>query len=231
MFPFDILVITDSVSCEAVGRTVESTVMALLKSSFSPRAAILLREKTLPQSEVVQQLERLQPVVQAAGAKLLVHSYPDLALRLGLAGVHLASTVAVETIRSQIGNRLLLGVSRHGSDRLDVGDVGCADYATISPIYRPTSKPDDRRETLGLIGLKSCTQRSVRPLVALGGLKPGRVAATIAQGAAAVAVSGALLQAKNLAAMLDQLCHEVDQGRSGRWADSRPHSADLPGIN
>ena len=214
MLPFDILVITDSVSCEAVGRTVESAVLALLQSSFSPRVAILLREKTLSQAEVAEKLARLQPAVRAVGAKLLAHSHPDLALQLGLDGVHLASTVAAEPVRSQIGSQLLLGVSRHGSDRLDAEDIGCADYATISPVYRPTSKPKDRRETLGLSGLKTCTQRSVRPLAALGGLKPGRIAETIAQGAAAIAVSGALLQAEDPAAMLEKMCLEIAQGRS-----------------
>jgi thiamine-phosphate diphosphorylase len=209
--PFDILVITDRFSCAKVNRTVEATVAAMLKSPLSDRVAILVREKVLPLEQVAETLGILQPITQSAGARLLVHSYPTLALEFGLDGVHLASHVAVAPVRSQLLPTMLLGVSRHSSDPLDENDIGLADYATISPIYSPTSKPDDKRETLGLSGLRTCVQRSVRPLVALGGMQPGRIAEVMAQGAAAIAISGAILQTDEPAAMLQMLCREIDQ--------------------
>jgi thiamine-phosphate diphosphorylase len=209
--PFDILVITDRFSCAKVNRTVESTVTAMLQSPFSDRVAILVREKVLPLEQVAETLGILQPITQSAGARLLVHSYPTLALEFGLDGVHLASHVAVAPVRSQLPSTMLLGVSRHSSDPLDESDIGLADYATISPIYSPTSKPNDKRETLGPSGLRTCVQRSVRPLVALGGMQPGRIAEAMAQGAAAIAISGAILQTDEPAAMLQMLCREIDQ--------------------
>lgn len=212
--PFDILAITDRVSCEKVGRTVESVITALLQSPLSDRVAVLVREKTLPQAQVAETLMRLQPIVKNAGARLLVHSYPNLALDFGLDGVHLASEVAIAPVRSQLPPQMLLGVSRHQSDSLNAEDIGAADYATISPVYSPTSKPEDRRETLGLVGLKDCCHRSAKPLVALGGLHPGRVAEVMRQEAAAIAISGAISQIEDPAAMLKQLCDEIDQSRS-----------------
>jgi thiamine-phosphate pyrophosphorylase len=158
-------------------------------------------------------LQRLQPIVQGARAKLLVHSDVELALAFKVDGLHLASAVQGAPVRAQLTPQMLLGVSRHGCDPLDTADIGCADYATIGPVYRPTSKPNDRREPLGLEGLRACCQRSVQPLVALGGLRPGRAAETLAQGAVAIAISGAILQAKDPAEMLQQLCAELDQHR------------------
>jgi thiamine-phosphate pyrophosphorylase len=211
--PFDILVITDRLSCAKVNRTVEATVTAMLQSPFSDRVAILVREKVLPTEQVAETLRILQPITQSAGAKLLVHSYPSLALYFGLDGVHLASDHAVAPVRSQLLPTMLLGVSRHSSDPLDESDIGLADYATMSPIYSPTSKPEDKRETLGISGLQICVQRSIRPLVALGGMKPGRIADVMAQGAGVIAISGAILQADDPAAMLTSLCTEMDRSR------------------
>jgi thiamine-phosphate pyrophosphorylase len=212
--PFDILVITDHLSCAKVNRTVESTLTALLQSPFSDRVAILVREKVLPLGQVAETLRILQPLTQSVGARLLVHSYLSLALEFGLDGVHFASQVAIAPVRSQLLPTMLLGVSRHSSDPLNDTDIGLANYATISPIYSPTSKPEDHRATLGIEGLQVCVQRSVRPLVALGGMQPGRIAEVMAQGAKAIAISGAILQADDPAMMLTSLCAEIDRSRN-----------------
>lgn len=103
---------------------------------------------------------------------------------------------------------MLVGVSRHGTDALDQDDIGLADYATISPVYSPVSKPNDRRNTLGLEGLRDSVRRSYRPLVALGGIKPGRVSVAIAHGVKAVAVIGAVMAAENPASVVQRLLYE-----------------------
>jgi thiamine-phosphate pyrophosphorylase len=212
--PFDILVITDRLSCIKINRTVESTVTAMLQSPFSDRVAVLVREKVLPLEQVAEILGVLKPIVQSAGARLFVHSCPSLALEFDLDGVHLASQVAIAPVRSQLLPTMLLGVSRHSSDPLNETDIGLANYATISPIYSPTSKPEDNRATLGTEGLQVCVRRSVRPLVALGGMQPGRIAEVMAQGVGAIAISGAILQADDPAVMLTSLCTEIDRSRN-----------------
>jgi thiamine-phosphate pyrophosphorylase len=210
LLPFDILVITDRFACERVERTVEGAIAPLLQSPLCHRVAVLIRDKSVPQTHVAETIQRLLPMTQSAGAKLLVHTHVDLALAFGLDGVHVASDIGLAPFRCP---GLILGVSRHSQDPLDAADIGLADYATMSPIYRPTSKPDDSRQTLGVLGLETCVQRSVRPLVALGGLQPGRVAGVIQSGAEAIALSGAILQAKEPAEMLHQLCAEIDMAR------------------
>ncbi len=210
VLPFDILVITDRLSCERVGRTVAEVIALLLQSPFSHRVAVLIRDKSVPAPQLAETIQTLLPITRSAGARLLVHTHWDLALRFGLDGVHVASNVDLDTLHCP---GLMLGVSRHRQDPLDDTDIGLATYATISPIYRPTSKPDDTREPLGEIGLQVCVRRSVRPLVALGGMQPGRVGGAIASGAAAIALSGAILQAHNPAEMLRQLCEEIDLAR------------------
>jgi thiamine-phosphate pyrophosphorylase len=218
--PFDILVITDRTACAQVGKTVAQAVEQILRSPLSDRLAILVRDKAAPQADVAAVIKTLQPMTQAAGAKLLVHTYANLALEFNLDGVHLAAHGVLEPVRSQLLPNMLLGASRHGQDSLNGTDIGLADYATISPIYRPTSKPNDTREPLGIPGLQSCLQRSARPLVALGGMQAGRVTEVmmagvgLESGCAAIAISGAMLQSNYPEGLIGQLCHEIDAARS-----------------
>lgn len=213
--PFDILVITDHTACEQVGKTVKTAIEQVLHSPLSHRVAVLVRDKLAPQAQVAETLQTLQPIAQAVGAKLLVHTHVNLALAFGLDGLHVASDVKLEGVRSQLLPPMLLGASRHGQDPLDAADIGFADYATISPIYTPTSKPSDTREPLGLLGLQSCVQRSIRPLVALGGMRPGRVAGVM-KSVGAIAISGAILQSQDPTEMLQQLCEEMDGSKNLR---------------
>jgi thiamine-phosphate pyrophosphorylase len=209
--PFSILVITDHHTCTQRGRTVEAVINQLLHSPFRQRLAILVREKNVPVNQVAQTLHRLHPMVRQAGAQLLVHSHVELALAFELDGVHMASGFDLAPIRAQLSPSMILGVSRHGQDPLDELDIGFADYATMSPIYPPTSKPDDTRRPLGLAGLQACLNRAVRPLVALGGIQPGRVMEVMRLGVETIAISGALLQADDPAQMLQTLYSEMPQ--------------------
>lgn len=210
--PFDILVITDRTACAQAGKTVITAVEQILQSPLSHRVAILVRDKAAPQAEVAETLKTLQPMTRNAGVKLFVHTDAELALKFELDGVHLAGHDDLQTVRSQLRPKMLLGISRHGQDALDDADIGLADYATISPIYRPTSKPGDTREPLGIPGLQACLRRSVRPLVALGGMQPGRlVEVMMGTGVGAIAISGAILQAEDPAMMLNQFCKEIDR--------------------
>jgi thiamine-phosphate pyrophosphorylase len=219
--PFDILVITDRAACAQVEKTVITAVEQILQSPLSHRLAILVRDKAAPQAEVAETLKTLQPMTRNAGAKLFVHTDAELALKFELDGLHLAGYGDLQTVRSQLRPNMLLGISRHGQDALDDADIGLANYATISPIYRPTSKPGDTREPLGIMGLQSCVQRSVRPLVALGGMQPGRVEDVIKAGmgvnfgCAAIAICGAMLQAPDPEHLLQQLCLEIDTAHRG----------------
>jgi thiamine-phosphate pyrophosphorylase len=209
--PFDILVITDRSACAQVGKTVITALKQILQSPLSHRLTILVRDKAAPQAEVAETLKALQPMTRNAGAKLFVHTDAELALKFELDGVHLAGHGDLQTVRSLLHPHMLLGISRHAQDALDNADIGLADYATISPIYRPTSKPNDMRKPLGIAGLQTCLQRSVCPLVALGGMQPERVGEVMETGVGAIAISGAILQAADPAMMLNQFCKEIDR--------------------
>ncbi|MEQ8382649.1 MAG: thiamine phosphate synthase [Coleofasciculus sp. A1-SPW-01] len=212
---FELLLITDKAACHRAGRTVEQTLTSILNDINSRCVAILVRDKKATISEIATLISNLKPLTDSTGVLLLVHSYPQLALEYNLAGVHLSSTTAIAPVRQQLPPEMLIGVSRHGTDALDQDDIGLANYATISPVYSPLSKPEDQRNTLGLQGLRDSVKRSYRPLVALGGIEPGRVSDAIAQGAKAVAVIGAVMGAENPASVV-QLLLDKDTHRAAK---------------
>lgn len=187
--PFRVLLITDEDTCARRGRTVVETV-ALALAGGAPDVAVLLRDKGSSRARVLEAARALKRLCDDAGAKLLVHTHADVALEVGAAGVHLADGVPAPS-----GSGLLVGASRHAAASLDDDDTRGFDYVALAPVFRPTSKRGDTREPLGLEGLRERCERSVVPVVALGGIDEKNAQACLEAGASAVAVVGAVMAA------------------------------------
>ncbi len=124
-----------------------------------------------------------------------------LAVELGL-GLHLPSRVDPRPWRARI--RGLLGASCHDRGELERASGFC-DYATLSPIYAPRSKPEDARPTIGLAGLAEACRGLELPVLALGGIAPGRVAPCLEAGAWGVAGIGSFGEHHSLEAMAAEI--------------------------
>ena len=92
-------------------------------------AAVLLRLKETDQRTMISRIKALAPVVQSAGAALLVDSQPDLVARGGADGAHLPGIAALKEALPSLRPDRIAGVggltTRHHS--MDAGEVG-ADY-------------------------------------------------------------------------------------------------------
>jgi thiamine-phosphate pyrophosphorylase len=201
-------VITDAASAARRGRGVVATVAAMLRGLPAPAAvdvAVVVREKAAAVDDVTALCGALRAITRRAGVGLLVHGRPALVGPLGLDGVHLdgrADAAVVRAARLRLPPGAWLGVSRHAHD---VGAGGLAvegaDYATLSPVFRPTSKPDDERPPLGPAALSGHRL----PVFALGGVDEGSVGPCLAAGAAGVAVLGGVMGATDPARALSGL--------------------------
>ncbi len=152
--------------------------------------AVVLREPGLAQRDYVGLARALSPLF---GPGLILHSkHPDalwLAERGGF-GLHCAAGVDLRAARARVPGAL--GASCHDARSLsEAQEAGC-DYATISPVFSPGSKPGDARPTLGLEGLRTLVSGLELPVYALGGMRPESTSAARAAGAHGVAVLGAL---------------------------------------
>ena len=117
-------------------------------------------------------------------------------------GLHLPSDADVAAWRARHGG--LLGVSTHSLLEARAAQEAGADYVLLGPAFRPTSKPLDRRPTLGLRGLAEAQRALDIPVFALGGIDPARARALREAGVYGVAVLGLLAARPELAATLEE---------------------------
>ena len=97
----------------------------------------------------------------------------DVALALGLDGVHLARTsIDPADARALLGPKALIGVSCHSKAEVQAA-LGAADYGLLGPIFETPSKREygpplgpDALDDVAKLGL---------PLYAIGGVTPERV--------------------------------------------------------
>lgn len=92
-------------------------------------AAVLVRLKETDQRTMISRIKALAPVVQNAGAALLVDGHPDIVARSGADGAHLAGIAALEEAMPSLKPDRIAGVggleTRHES--MSAGEMG-ADY-------------------------------------------------------------------------------------------------------
>lgn len=92
-------------------------------------AAVLLRLKETDQRTMISRIKALAPVVQSAGAALLVEGHPELVARGGADGAHLPGIAALKEALPSLKPDRIAGVggltTRHHS--MDAGEIG-ADY-------------------------------------------------------------------------------------------------------
>ena len=92
-------------------------------------AAVLVRLKQTDQRSMISRLKQLAPVIQNAGAALLVEGHVELAARAGADGAHLAGIAALQEALPSLKPDRIAGVgalaTRH--DSMAAGELG-ADY-------------------------------------------------------------------------------------------------------
>jgi len=155
--------------------------------------AIMLREKDLSPRDLFSLAIRLRRVCTEQGALFLVNHALDVAIAAGADGAHLgAASIPPAAARAMAPSPFVLGYSAHDADELRLAQSAGFDYATISPVFQPTSK-EYTAPPLGLEGLRRAAAAASTnlPLVALGGITPGNAPDCLAAGAIGVAAIGA----------------------------------------
>ncbi len=128
------------------------------------------------------------------------------------------ATEAVAAARSALGANALVGCSCHAPRDVRIAAAAGADYATLSIIY-PTTGKDHHGPLQGIEGLARVCRSTSMPVLALGGVRPDRVAACRGAGAAGVAVLGAVQRAERPADATRALIAAWHADAGGRGSD------------
>lgn len=167
----------------------------------APVAAFQFRVKDMDEHQAARLAEPLQAICAERGVAFIVNDSIGLAKRIGADGVHLGqSDGTVADARERLGRDAQIGVTCHGSRHLamEAGDAG-ADYVAFGAFFPSTTKEIEHRAELDV--LTWWRELMEIPCVAIGGITPDNCGPLVEAGADFLAVSGAVWNGDEAAAV------------------------------
>ena len=148
---------------------------------------IQIREKDLPTRELAELVASAVRDAKGTGARIVVNDRLDVALALEAHGAHLGrQSLPASAVRRNVPKNFLVGVSCHSLVEALAAESDGADYIFFGPIFETPSKAAFG-PPLGPSLLSEVAARVNIPVLALGGITPGRVRATLDAGATGIA--------------------------------------------
>lgn len=196
-------------------------------------AIIQLREKNLPDRELLARGRWLVERCRDAGVISIINDRPDLAAACGADGVHLGQDdLPISAVRRWLPAGKIVGISTHTLAQAEAAIRQAPDYVAVGPMFASETKPQEHiagPETL-------CEVRAVTalPLVAIGGVTPENGDALVSGGATLLCACSALTDTDNVKERTIALCRSFGGGApsaakpaAGAQHPARNHSARL----
>ncbi len=159
--------------------------------------AVQLREKGIPDREILEIGRALREATAREGIPFIVNDRPDLSVIFGADGVHLGQEdLPVAAARAILGPGKIVGVSTHTPDQARRAGREGADYVGVGPAFPTTTK--DAGRPLGPEGVAALLQATDLPAFAIGGISRENVRALAAAGVRRVAVASGILASGGL---------------------------------
>jgi len=153
---------------------------------------VQLRDKDLPDDELVRASEPFRRACDAYGALFVLNDRPDLVEACGADGVHVGQADAsVAEARATVGPDCIVGLSIETEAQLDA--IAGADYLGVGAVFATPTKTDSVAAGLELV--RATAARVSVPWFAIGGIELANVAEVVAAGAPGVAVVRAIRDA------------------------------------
>jgi thiamine-phosphate pyrophosphorylase len=148
---------------------------------------IQIREKDLGTRPFVELVRATVECSRGTATRVVVNDRLDVALAVGLCGVHLGTqSVPAQVVRRSVPDGFLIGVSCHSLEEALAAESAGADYIVLGPIFATPSKLAYGLP-LGLDKLREVAARVQIPLLALGGIDVPCLKPCLAAGATGIA--------------------------------------------
>lgn len=149
---------------------------------------VQIRDKELPDGELLRALEEAREVTRRLGVPLVVNDRPDLAVLVEADAVHVGQDdLPVAAVRRF---RLPVGLSTHTPAEIDAAE---ANYIGVGPVHETPTK--EGRPAAGLELVRHAAAHARQPWFAIGGIDRTNVEEVLAAGAARIAVVRAIADA------------------------------------
>jgi thiamine-phosphate pyrophosphorylase len=157
---------------------------------------VQLREKHLPDEELVAVAKALQALCERIGALLIVNDRPLVAREAGAAGVHVGQEdTPVGEVRELVGPDMLIGLSTHAREEIEAREAREADYLAVGPVHETPTKPG--RPAVGPDLVRYAAAHAPRPFFAIGGLDASNISEVLEAGARRAVVLRAIAGAED----------------------------------
>jgi thiamine-phosphate pyrophosphorylase len=155
---------------------------------------VQLRDKDLPDAELLSAAESFRRACAAHGALFVLNDRPDLVPQCGADGVHVGQDdTPLADARALVGPERLVGLSAGSRAELEAAAGGAADYLGVGAVFGTPTKPDAQAEGLELV--RDAAELARVPWFAIGGIETETVADVVAAGAPGIAVVRAIRDA------------------------------------
>lgn len=176
---------------------------------------IQLREKDLPDSELLARARILREMTAEAATLLVINDRPDVALMSAADGVHLGQDdLPPADVRGIVGPDMLVGWSTHSAEHAAQAEQLPVDYVGVGPVHPTDTKGYEVGKGAELV--RQVCARVPCPTVAIGGITRDNAAAVIEAGATAVAACSALCAAEDPEAAARDLRAVVEEAHRAR---------------
>lgn len=157
---------------------------------------VQLREKHLPDDELVSVANAAQALCERLGTLLIVNDRPQVAAEVGADGVHVGQDdMPVAEVRELVGPDMLIGLSTHAPEEIDAVDARLVDYIGVGPIHETPTKAG--RPAVGLELIRYAAAHARVPFFAIGGLHAGNLGEALDAGASRACVLRAITDAED----------------------------------
>jgi thiamine-phosphate pyrophosphorylase len=169
---------------------------------------VQLREKGLPDAELLRRARRLRELTRQHNALLVINDRPDIARLSGADGLHVGQDdLSVAQARAIAGGDILVGKSTHTLEQYDSALAEEPDYLAVGPMFASTTKPQDH--IAGPQMLARAAKRTQIPLIGIGGITAENVGAVFQAGASCACVCSAIIGAKDAEAAASSFTNQI----------------------
>ena len=190
------------------GRDVVEIAAAALRGGAS---VLQLRDKTRDKGDTLAAARELKALCDEHDALLIINDDADIAAACGAHGLHVGQTdLPIADARRILAPTQLIGRSNNGvEEALDSQRQG-ADYIAVGAVFPTTTMGKSGRTSVGADMISRVKATAAQPIVAIGGINAGNIAAVARAGADCVCVVSAVTHAPDPEAAAAELVALMD---------------------
>ena len=170
--------------------------------------ALQLREKELPDNELLARARRLSGLCHDYEALFVVNDRPDIAALADADGVHVGQDdLPVQSVRRILPPGRIVGVSTHDLDQVRRAAAAVPDYIAVGPMFPSLTKAI--RDVPGPALWREASQETAIPLAAIGGVSPESLPELVGLGCRRICVCQAVIGEPDVEAAARRLKREL----------------------